>query len=183
MRRKQAGARGLSTWLGLAGLLVAPAALAASDLCDCVSENQSVRSETPCLHITAYAGCSTSKVRNACKFPVTLEDWPLATCGSSRCSRVLQPGEDADFIFAGPRDRDAPLHKRDREERFDEETFTVTVEGRPRAVTVTAEVSCLTGEQTQSGCSSTAGAAALPAVLMLLGLRAGRRRAEAGTRT
>ncbi|MCP3102465.1 hypothetical protein LZ198_26685 [Myxococcus sp. K15C18031901] len=166
-------------WMGLLGAVVAPAARAESEPCDCVKENQSVRSETPCLLIFTYTGCATSSVRNTCAFPVTLEDWPLTDCQDSRCSRLLEPRQEAAFYFGTPRDW-SPRGKVEREERFDEETFSVRVDGRLQSVTVTAEVTCLERTASKSGCSSTAGGLAWPAVLALLGLRA-RRRADART--
>ncbi|MFY2560735.1 MXAN_0125 family MYXO-CTERM protein [Corallococcus terminator] len=155
-------------WLLLAGVGGALAAHAESDPCDCVTDHQSVVSEMPCLVISAYSNCGASTVRNACDAPVTLMRWPLVDCAEGLCDLELQPNEQASFHFVGGRGQSLSM-KWGVEERFEEESFTVSVEGEERDLVVSASVSCVTGKESPSGCASSPGGMALAGVLALLG--------------
>ncbi|WP_240357140.1 MXAN_0125 family MYXO-CTERM protein [Myxococcus eversor] len=171
MRARTFWPRNGAAWLGwllLTGLGGALAAHAESDPCDCVTDRQSVVSEMPCLIIAAYSSCGASTVRNACDTPVTLVSWPLVGCADGLCDLELQPNEQASFHFADGRGRSSSM-KWGVEERFEEETFTVSVDGEERDLVVSASVSCVTGKESPSGCASSPGGIALAGVLALLG--------------
>jgi|GEM_PF-3485008 len=155
-------------WLLLTGLGGALAAHAESDPCDCVTDGQSVVSEMPCLIIATYSSCGASTVRNACDAPVTLVGWPLVGCADGLCDHVLQPNEEASFHFADGRGQSLSM-KWGVEERFEEETFIISVDGQERDLVVSASVSCVTEKQSPSGCASSPGGIALAGVLALLG--------------
>ncbi|WP_223749386.1 MXAN_0125 family MYXO-CTERM protein [Myxococcus faecalis] len=174
--------RGLSMRLGwvLATAVVGSAgpARAESEPCDCVTERQSVVSEKPCLIISTYATCGTSRVRNACDEPVTLVGWPLAGCeGATVCDEELLPNEEASFYFANDQRAD-PLQKGQVEERFEEEHYVVSVDGQEHDVVVSANVACVSRDTPSGGCSSTStgGGLLLGGVLALLGAVLRRRR-------
>ncbi|MCP3063283.1 hypothetical protein LXT21_31345 [Myxococcus sp. K38C18041901] len=163
--------RGLS--MVLAAVVVGSAwpARAESEPCDCVTERQSVVSEKPCLIISTYATCGTSRIRNACDEPVTLVGWPLAGCeGATVCDEELLPNEEVSFYFANDK-REDPLRKGQVEERFEEEHYVVSVDGQEHDVVVSANVSCVSRDTSSGGCSatSTGGGLLLGGVLALLG--------------
>lgn len=171
MRARTFWPRGGVAWFGwmlLAGVGGALAAHAESDPCDCVTDHQSVVSEMPCLIIAAYSSCGASTVRNACDAPVTLVQWPLVQCADGPCDQVLQPGEETSFHFATPRGQSLP-EKWGVDERFEEETFTVSIEGEEHDLVVSASVSCVTKKDAPSGCASAPGGLGLAGVLALLG--------------
>ncbi|GEN13319.1 Myxococcales GC_trans_RRR domain-containing protein/MYXO-CTERM domain-containing protein [Myxococcus fulvus] len=177
--------RGLSMRWGwvLAAAVVGSAwpARAESEPCECSTDGQSVVSEKPCLIISTYAACGISQVRNACDEPVTLVGWPLAACeGAAVCDEELLPNEEASFYFANDK-RESPFRKGQVEERFTEERYVVSVDGRELDVVVSANVACMSRNRPAAeGCSSTStgGGLMLGGVLALLGLVFQRRRVE-----
>ncbi|MFP2964409.1 MXAN_0125 family MYXO-CTERM protein, partial [Myxococcus sp. 1LA] len=167
-------------WLGCASVLVlglSGSARAESPPCGCSTSNQSVVSEVPCLIIRTAVSCGQSSVRNACEQTVTLQDWPLTSCPDSSCRQALAPGEEAGFIFT----RRESLE----EERFVEQTYTVSVDGADHRLEVSADVTCRTvGDSGGNGCAAAPGALGAAGVGLLLGavLAAPRGQALAGPR-
>lgn len=155
-------------WLLLAGAGGALAAHAESEPCDCVSDHQSVVSEMPCLIISAYSSCGASTVRNACDVPVTLMQWPLVQCADGPCDWVLQPDEQTSFYFATTQGQSLSATW-GVDERFEEEHFTVSIDGQEHDLIVSANVSCVTGKEAPGGCASAPGGLALAGVLALSG--------------
>ncbi|NTX63202.1 hypothetical protein HUA74_21355 [Myxococcus sp. CA051A] len=155
-------------WMLLAGVGGSLVAHARSEQCECITERQSVVSEMPCLVISSRATCGASTVRNACDEPVTLKGWPLVQCEGGRCDEELLPEEEASFYFSDGRGLSLPM-KVQPEERFEEETFIVSVDGEERDLVLSATVSCVTKDASAKGCSSSPGGIALAGVLALLG--------------